>query len=380
MQRVKIGEKGVQNENSETAVVADRVTLSSFRNYRSISLRLSPGFNVLSGPNAQGKTNFLEAIALISTTRMLRGQRDAEAILEGELKGSVELQLADCGTTLGIELTRGAKKRATINGMGLPRASDLIGRLPAVCMTSVDMEIARGEPADRRMFLDLELSSLFPNYLRHLTAYKRALEQRNALLRQNTGWLPPEMFEPWEAQLAEHGIPLRQARQAYVARLEPVARQIHSEMGQGEALSLVYGPKDDSQDTEALHAALEASRGNDGLRGGTSVGPHRDDLQIMIGGRDARLFGSQGQQRTSVISVKLGSLEIAREELGLPPLLLLDDILSDLDERRRALLVEIVLARAGQAVLTCTEASAAGGKILNQAAVFEVKAGEIRAL
>ncbi len=364
----------------DAAVTADRVALTSFRNYRSISLRLSSGFNVLSGPNAQGKTNFLEALALIATTRLLRGQRDAEAILEGDQKAHVEVELSGHATNLAITLERGVKKRAAINGMFLPRASDLIGRLPCVCMTSVDMEIARGEPSDRRMFLDMELSSLFPSYLRHLTAYKRALEQRNALLRHNAGWVPPEQFDPWETQLAEHGAPLREARLAYIKRLEPLAKHVHSEMGQGEALAIEYVTKDDSQDIEALRAALVASRAHDALRGGTGVGPHRDDVYIQIAGKDARLFGSQGQQRTSVIAIKLGSLQIAKQEFGRPPLLLLDDILSDLDERRRALLVDAVLEGAGQAVLTCTEASAAGEKILGQASVFEVKAGEIKAL
>ena len=380
MQRTNLEREDVQNAPPESAITADRVALASFRNYRSISLRLSSGFNVLSGPNAQGKTNFLEALALIATTRLLRGQRDAEAILEGEQKAHVEVELSSHSTTLAITLERGVKKRAAINGMFLPRAADLIGRLPCVCMTSVDMEIARGEPSDRRMFMDMELSSLFPGYLRHLTAYKRALEQRNALLRHNAGWVPEEQFEPWEVQLAEHGIPIRQARQAYIKRLQPLAQHVHSEMGRGETLAIDYVAKDDSQDIEALRAVLTASRAHDGVRGGTGVGPHRDDLFIQIGGKDARLFGSQGQQRTSVIAIKLGSLQIAKQEFGRPPLLLLDDILSDLDERRRALLVDAVLEGAGQAVLTCTEASAAGEKILGQAAVFEVKAGEIRSL
>jgi DNA replication and repair protein RecF len=225
--------------------------------------------------------------------------------------------------------------------------------------------------------LDLDLSALYPSYLRHLTAYKRALEQRNALLRQDAGWTPPEQFEPWEEQLSQHGVPLREARQVYIARLSELAKGMHAEMGRGEALRLEYIPKDEASDSEALLASLRASRVQDALRSGTSVGPHRDDFSVFVAERDGRLFGSQGQQRTAVVALKVASLLLATQELGRPPLLLLDDILSDLDETRRALLVEVVLANAGQAVLTCTEPSAAGKRILSNASVFHVKAGEV---
>ncbi|HEY0867107.1 MAG TPA: DNA replication/repair protein RecF [Fimbriimonas sp.] len=366
------------NETPATNRVA-RVWLEGFRNYGALDLEISPAFNVMTGRNAQGKTNFLEALYLLSTTRLLRGQRDAEAIQEGRQFARVEAELSGSGTRVAVTLQRGARKKAYLNGLGLPRASDLLGRIPCVAIGAEDMEIVRGEPSDRRLFLDLELSSLFPSYLRHLTLYKRALEQRNALLRSSQEFhQPAELFEPWEAQLAHHGAALREARHRYVRRIVPEAAALHSRLGQGEEISLTYLPKDPSDDEASLGEALGRARGLDSVRGGTSVGPHRDDLTIEVGGREARLFGSQGQQRTSVISLKLATLSIAAEELGSPPLLLLDDILSDLDELRRALLIEIVLAKAGQAILTCTEAAAAGERILQQAQVFEVVDGKIR--
>jgi DNA replication and repair protein RecF len=368
-------EKG-ESGKLETAALAESVHLTAYRNYRSLSLRLAPGFNVLSGLNAQGKTNFLEALAFVSTTRLLRGRRDSEAILEGEDQSKVELELGR--TRIGMQLERGGRKKAFLNGMSLPRAADLIGRFPCCCVTSFDLAMVRGEPSDRRLFLDLELSALYPAYLRHLTEYKRALEHRNALIRHSGGWVTPEAFEPWEAPLAEHGSALRSMRLTYLQALLPTAQVVHREMGQGETLDLVYAPGDESTDSESLAQALFASRQHDLHRGGTSVGPHRDDVLLKIDGREAKHFGSQGQQRTAVIAVKLGCLDVAREILGMTPILLLDDILSDLDAERRALLVEAVLARAGQAVLTCTEASAAGPRILSQAALFEVHQGEIR--
>lgn len=355
-----------------------RVCLDAFRNYISLDVELASGFNVLAGANAHGKTNFLEALHLVATTRLLRGMRDAEAILDGGEHASIRVELAGGRTNLEVQLTRGVRKRALINGVGVPRAADLLGRLPCVSLTVLDLPIVHGEPSGRRLFLDLELSQLFPAYLRHLTLYKRALEQRNALVRAaRERMVGADEYEPWELPLAEHGVALREARERYVERVVPHAVEVHAAMGHGEGLSLRYTPRDTAIGAQSLAEALERSRAVDIVRGGTSVGPHRDDLTIEIAGRDARLFGSQGQQRTAVVALKMATLEVARSELGSPPLLLLDDILSDLDESRRAKLVERALERAGQAVLTCTEASAAGPMILERAAVFEVVAGTL---
>ncbi|AIE85154.1 DNA replication/repair protein RecF [Fimbriimonas ginsengisoli] len=357
------------------------VILDGFRNYDHLQLSLSPGFNVLAGRNAQGKTNFLEALYLLATTRLLRGQRDAEAVYDGRSRAIVAAEMLEGRSRLAITLERGVRKRASLNGLNLPRAADLIGRLPCVSIGSEDMAIVRGEPTDRRLFLDLELSSLYPGYLRHLTLYKRALEQRNALLRDaRENAVPAALYEPWEAQLAEHGAALRVYRRNFVDRLAPTTETTHARMGSGEKIRVAYAAKDETADSNALADALAATRMADVARGGTSCGPHRDDMTVEIEGREGRLYGSQGQQRTSVIAVKIATLEVARQELGVPPLLLLDDILSDLDERRRALLVEVVLENAGQAVLTCTEADSAGARILEQARVFEVVSGTVNPL
>jgi DNA replication and repair protein RecF len=357
------------------------VTLEDYRNYDALSVALDPGFNILAGRNAQGKTNFLEALYLLATTRLLRGQRDAEAVRDGAHRAVVIAETADGRSQIAMTIERGVRKRATLNGMGLPRASDLIGRLPCVSISSADLAIVRGDPADRRMFLDMELSALYPAYLRHFTLYKRALEQRNALLRAaRENHIAAALYEPWEAQIAEHGSSMRSARRAFVHGLSPMVAATHGRMGSGEQLRLDYQLRDHDGDAEVLRGAMERTRDSDVSRGGTSVGPHRDDLLVEIDGREARLFGSQGQQRTSVIALKLATLLHARDLRGKAPLLLLDDILSDLDERRRALLVEVVLECSGQAVLTCTEAEAAGRRILDRARIFEVAAGNVRRL
>ncbi len=365
-------EGGVGNRT----VGVGEVALTAFRNYASLSISLDSGFNVVAGPNAQGKTNFLESLYLLSTTRLLRGQRDAEAIMDGFSQAQATVELIGGRTQLGIVLESGLRKRAILNGIKLPRASDLIGRLPCVCISSLDLSIVREEPADRRLFLDLELSAVQPAYLRHLAVFKRAIEQRNVLLRESREFMHPAvLFESWEDQIAVSGSAIRQSRSEYIRELAPIAAKHHGLMGAGETLDIRYEAKDQAASPEELRAGLEAGRNHDVARGGTSVGPHRDDLEIRIGGREARLFGSQGQQRTAVIALKLATLEFGKSRFGCAPLLLLDDILSDLDERRRALLVDLVLAQAGQTVLTCTEAASAGSAILDRARVYEVRNG-----
>ncbi len=357
---------------------ARKVLLEHFRNYDHLEIDLAPGFNVISGPNAQGKTNFLESLYLLATTRLLRGQRDAEAVLEGKETARVSAELLSTNTQLSIVLEKGVRKRAAINNLHLPRASDLLGRMPAVSVSTADLAIVRGEPTDRRLFLDLELSGLHASYLRHHTLYKRALEQRNALLRDSREVMQPaSAFEPWEVQIAHHGTAIRHSRDLYIWSIAPLARLAHAEMSSGESLHVAYVRRDEADEEDKALNALAATRHSDIGRGGTSIGPHRDDLSIEVGGRDARLYGSQGQQRTSVISIKLAAMEHAKDQLGGPPLLLLDDIFSDLDAHRRELLVARVSALKGQAVLTCTEAELAGRALLNEASVFRVLQGRI---
>ncbi|MBX3118462.1 MAG: DNA replication/repair protein RecF [Fimbriimonadaceae bacterium] len=356
----------------------ERISVSGFRNYAHLSVELSPEFNIVVGPNAQGKTNLLEAIYLAATGRILRGSKDVEAIREGDEKFHVSVKLLETGTEIAVRLERGSRKRASLNGADLPRASDILGRMPCVCISSADLPLVHGEPSERRMFLDLELSQLFPSYLRHLSLYKRALEQRNALLKlAQERPQPPDTFAVWEQHLAEHGSSIRRIRSDYLTQLEPHASATHAFLGQQEVLQLVYRPKDEAQDSEAFAVALSGNRGHEIARGTTTIGPHRDDFEILIGGREGRLFGSQGQQRTAVIALKLGTLLHTQSELGFTPILLLDDVLSDLDAGRRSRLVEWVLEHAGQTVLTCTEAEAAGESILSRTRIFDVVDGTV---
>ncbi|MBS1720787.1 MAG: DNA replication and repair protein RecF [Armatimonadetes bacterium] len=352
--------------------------IRDFRNIASLDLELDPKFNVIHGRNAQGKTNLLESVFTLGTTRLLRDSKGSLPIRHGANEATIEAGIKGGRTELKVEFYSGTRRRAAINGLGLPRASDLIGRLPVVCISVEDLSLVRGERADRRLFLDLEISTFSPRYLQSLATYKRAVEQRNALLRMaKEGYVPPESFEVWEIQIAEHGAHLREARLDFVRELSPHAMQVHETLGQGEQLTLEILPSDDLMTSAEMLEGLEISRNADIGRGGTSVGPHRDDLLIAINGDEVRHFGSQGQQRTAVISVKMATLNRSAEHFGRVPVLLLDDILSDLDERRRALLIELVHRHADQAILTCTEASAAGERILSLATVWTVEGGSV---
>lgn len=348
------------------------IRVEHFRNYERGELHPSPGLNVLIGPNAQGKTSLLEALSLVSTGRLLRGTRDAQAVQHGHDEAEVEAELTPSGTLLGMTLRRMGRKRATLNRASLPRASDLMGRLPSVAFVAEDLALVRGEPADRRLFLDSELAQLYPGYLAALTTYRRALEQRNALLRQD--WpAGPEEFEPWEDQLAASGASLREYRMRWVARLAEVAVQEHAAMAGGEALELSYVAREDGD----LLPALRSGRRDDQARGSTSAGPHRDDLAVRVQGQEARYFGSQGQQRTAAIALKLASMDVATEVLGFPPLLLLDDVFSELDQTRRGRLVQRTIELGGQALITCTDADQAG-ELLGHAKRFLVSSGTVR--
>lgn len=345
-----------------------------FRNLAVVELNAGPGVNLIVGPNAQGKTNLLEGLHLLSTGRLLRGSREAQAVRHDQPRAAVEAALQPHGTTVRVNIEPGVRKRALINGLGLPRAADLIGRLPSVSFSSQDLAVVSGEPADRRHLLDTELSQVYPAYLNHFSVYKRALEQRNALLRRaQESHVEDEAFEVWEEQLAHHGAAMRVQRQEWVDGLADLATERHAALGDGEVLSVSYRAADQGE----LSQSLASNRGHDIHRGSTSVGPHRDDLDIQVAGAEARHFGSQGQQRTAVVAIKLAVLALAERAFGFPPMLLLDDIFSDLDDRRRSHLMDVAFEAGGQVFVTCTEAEQAGAKLLGSAKIFRVKCGRL---
>lgn len=351
-----------------------RLWLSNYRNFEGQEWLPSTGVNLVVGANAQGKTNLLEAVALLSSGRILRSVKDDSAAIRlGEDAAEVLGEIRGPGTELKVVLRRGQRRRAFLNSVGMAKTSDLLGRLPTVVFSNSDLAIVREDAGERRRFLDLELSQMYPVYLRHLSMYKRALEQRNALLKQvNHQRVEDASFEIWEAQLGEHGKAMREYRHRFCGELLVKASRIHDELG-SEVLDLAYEEADFGDLTEAL----ASGRAREIHRGTTQVGPHRDDLSISVNGKLARNYGSQGQQRTAALSLKLATIELIQDTLGEPPVILLDDVLSELDMHRREHLLSFVLHTQTQTILTCTEANQAGSEVQKDATIFSVRAGNV---
>lgn len=357
------------------------VRLQGFRNYASARIAPAPGLNVLVGENAAGKTNVLEAVFLCALGRSHRTPRDAELINVAADAALVGLVLTTSGGTrdVAVRILRGDKKRISVDGTQLSRSGELMGCLNAVLFAPEDMALVKDGPGERRRFLDMELSQQKPAYYYQLQQYNLALRQRNALLRQ-ADRPPYSALEPWEEQLARLGASIMASRASLVTELAALAREKHLALSGGkETLSAAYRPSVVPDPSEAAGDAilrrLISERERDFARGSTGAGPHRDDMELLLDGADVRVFGSQGQQRTVVLSLKLSELEILRKARGEPPVLLLDDVFSELDRERQRMLLKACTGC--QTFITCThleeiaEAGATGMR------VYSVRSGAI---
>ena len=333
-----------------------RLKLHDYRNYHSLCFEPGPGVNVIAGANAQGKTNAVEAIFLCALLRSHRTPRDAELIREGQPGGYAgALVQSQSGThEIEIKLRAGERKRMVYDGAPAARSVEMMGRLNVVMFSPEDLALVKGGPEQRRRFMDMELCQLYPAYFSALQQYGRALKQRNALLKDGGG----PLFM-WDEQLALCGGVIMRRRAELMQRVQRLALNAALAMTGGEeSLRVEYRPFMEMPENgntsleERLREALSASAREDLRRGFTTVGPHRDDISLHLLGRDVRVYGSQGQQRTAALCVKLSELTLMEELLGEPPVLLLDDALSELDGVRGRLLLESM--RRCQCFLTCT--------------------------
>lgn len=336
-----------------------------FRNYERAELFLEPGVTVLYGENAQGKTNLLEAVYLCCLGRSHRTSKDAELVRWGSLQAQVvtATQSAEGAQEVWVRLCPGGvkKKDIRINQTPVQRIGELMGHINAVMFSPEDLRLVKDGPDGRRRFLDMTLSQQQPAYFYALQRYHRALSQRNELLRKlagsPTGALSATL-EEWDALLVETGAQVIQRRAAYLERLAAVARQTHAMLSGGkETLTLRYTGR--AQNEAALRQLLRAARNEDLRRMTTTVGPHRDDFLLQLDGHDARTYGSQGQQRTAALSIKLAEIEVMRDALKKKPILLLDDVMSELDVNRRNMLLSAI--GNVQTLITCTHISDLGG-------------------
>ncbi|HEU4962436.1 MAG TPA: DNA replication/repair protein RecF [Bacilli bacterium] len=359
--------------------------LRNFRNYETLLLTdLSPRVNIFVGQNAQGKTNVIEAILLLSVGKSHRTNRDAELVRfeqEGSvLQGKIERDERDVRLELQL-LPKG--KKSKVNGVEKRKMSDFVGHLNVVMFAPEDLQLIKGGPQQRRRFLDVEIGQVSPQYLYNLTQYQKVLLQRNNLLKEigKTG-KGAEMLPIWDDQLAVYGAKVIRKRVEYVDKLEAFAKDIHNRISGGkEALSFRYvnsfdlGASDFDLD-ERYVAELQRKRKSDEMRGSTSVGPHRDDLEVRINDLAVQTFGSQGQQRTASLSIKLAEIELIRSEVGEYPILLLDDVLSELDEQRQLHLVESMGERV-QTLITTTSTFGMEQFLQQEANIYRVEQGTI---
>ncbi|MDR1209514.1 MAG: DNA replication/repair protein RecF [Clostridiales bacterium] len=352
------------------------IKLHNFRNYRELSLSPARGVNVLIGSNAQGKTNLLEAVYLCATARSRRARSSGQMIAFGEERAFARVAVDNNGLTdrVSINLANG-KKGVMVNGAAVAKLGDLFGALYAVLFAPEDLGLVKSGPAERRRFMDLELCQLSPVYYYDLSNYCKSLAQRNNLLRDaRVRGRADDALGVWDDTLSDLGERIVKKRAEFAETLAETAARIHSRVTGGrESLRIVYRP---SVRPGLFADALRENRSRDISRGMTCSGAHKDDLAFVINGRDARLYGSQGQQRTAALSVKLSEALIILEEKGVSPVLLLDDVFSELDESRREQLLDYTSGL--QTFITAADASDVSRETAKSGArIYRVENGTI---
>ncbi|MGH3088733.1 MAG: DNA replication/repair protein RecF [Rubrobacteraceae bacterium] len=353
--------------------------LINFRSYADATAIFAPGLNIAAGENAQGKTNLLEGISFAITGSSPRTSTDAETVRWGEPFTRVEGRIAlDANEhSIAVGYAPGQKKRLTVDGAPARSLADYAaGGAGARVVTFFpdDIRVVKGAPSDRREFLDVLLSSLRPSYARAVSEYSKAVQQRNQLLRRiRDGFSSGKTLETWDRKVVELGKKLLDGRSRAI---EPLGENFRRSM------RALYGPQKAavtysySAPLEVYSEALREAHSADVERGATSVGPHRDDFEVSLDGVDLNVYGSQGQQRLATLALKFAARDYVRSETGEDPILLMDDVMSELDERRREYLAEYFLESA-QAIVSTTNLEYFESRVLGRTRVIRISGGEI---
>lgn len=357
-------------------MIIKSLELTNFRNYGALQMEFSEGVNILYGDNAQGKTNILEAVCVCATTKSQKGSKDKEMIQLGQEESHIRMHIKRDGNDRKIDmhLRRGRTKAAAVDGRAIRKSAQLYGLLHVISFSPEDLGIVKEGPAQRRRMVDMELCQLDKIYLYNLTKYNKALDQRNNLLKQiGMDKSLSDTLSVWDEQLVNFGTDIMKARQIFVDELNELAGPIHRRLaGEKESLSLCYEPNIKPED---FMEALKKNRDRELALKSTCFGPHRDDLNFILEGEDIRKYGSQGQQRTSALSLKLAEIELVKKRIKDVPVLLLDDVLSELDRNRQQQLLENI--KDIQAVITCTGLEEFVKKRIHSDRIYQVAGGSV---
>ena len=357
-------------------MIIKSLKLKNYRNYDLLDLTFDPKTNILYGDNAQGKTNILEALYLSGTTKSHRGTKDRDMIQFGYDESHLETVVEKKGIIFQIDmhLKKNSPKGIAIDKVPIRRASELFGIVHFVFFSPEDLNIIKNGPGERRRFLDSELCQLDGVYITELAGYNHIVNQRNRLLKDcymNPGL--KSTLDIWDMQLAAYGTKVLERRKEFVRQVNGIISEIHFRLTGGkEQLSLTY---ESSIGEMSMEQALKKNRERDLRMKSTSVGPHRDDLCFLSGDLDIRKFGSQGQQRTAALSLKLAEIELVKRIIGDTPILLLDDVLSELDKNRQNYLLDSI--HDIQTVITCTGLDEFVNHRFSINKIFHVKSGHV---
>ena len=346
--------------------------INNFRNYKNEEIKFEKNINIFYGENAQGKTNIIEAIFLCSMGRSFRTNKDKEMILLNESQANIEIEFEKSDRSGKIKIELAGKKNVSINGIKIKKLSELLGNVNIVIFTPDDINILKGGPQNRRRFLDIMISQLKPNYMHNLNLYLKTLEQRNNYLRQIREENKNEnMLEIWDEKLSEYAVNIYNYRKEFIDKINNKIKNIHNEITENkEEIEIDYIAE--SKNKEEYLSLLKQKRKLDIIKGFTTKGIHRDDFVIYINNKRLDIYGSQGQHRTAILSLKLSELNIIEDEIGEKPILLLDDFMSELDEKRRNHFLEKI--EKTQVIITCTDKIDIENKNI---LIYNVKEGKV---
>ncbi len=330
-----------------------KIKLNNFRNYQEQEINFEKNINIFYGENAQGKTNIIEAIFLCSLGKSFRAKKDSEMIKLNEKYSLIEIEYEKSDRDGKIKIELGDKKNIFINGIKIKKLSELLGKINTVIFIPDDINILKGGPQNRRRFLDIMISQLRPNYMHILNLYLKTIEQRNKYLRQIKEEKKDEkLLDIWDEKLSEYAIKICEYRKEFIEKITKKIENIHNDItNQKEKIEINYITECD--DKEKYLKLLKERRKLDIIKGFTTKGVHRDDFVIYINKKEINIYGSQGQNRTAMLSLKLSELQVIKDEIGEYPILLLDDFMSELDSNRRKNFLENI--KNTQVIITGTE-------------------------